>query len=322
MSYFTYDHQGDDEFQMAFNNGYNIFALTQPESMDFAGETVPLNDPEIRERLDRELLVNTYWQSQTLLFFKRAHRDFAVIEPILRKHGVPDDFKYLALIESGLMNVVSPAGATGVWQIMEGTGKEYGLEITKEVDERYHLEKSTEAACRYLKNAYQELGNWTLAAASYNMGLSGVKKQLERQRGESYYDLTLNTETGRYLFRIMAVREILENPKTYGFHFREKDLYPVIPTRQLAIDSSVNDLGLLAEELGINYRILKYHNPWLRYHYLPNYEGRTYTLQIPLEGHYELSPNTPPPPDSINKTSEELPEPISDTATLEEEKPD
>lgn len=289
LTYYTYDGMSDDNFRMVFNEKYGIYALSVPEQITFAGEEVPVSDPEIYERYDRELLVNTYWQSQTMLFFKRSNRYFSIIEPILKEYGVPEDFKYLALVESGLTNVVSPVGATGFWQIMEGTGKEYGLEVSKEVDERYHLEKSTEAACKYLIEAKKELGSWTLAAASYNMGINGVKKQLERQEAGSYYGLTLNSETARYVFRILAAKEIMSNPPKYGFHFREKDLYDPIPTRTVVVDTAVSSFGKFARKEGINYRILKYHNPWLRYDYLPNKSGKKYEIKIPLEGHFELT---------------------------------
>ncbi len=289
LTFYTYDKSTDADFSMSFNEKYAIYALAIPANLDFAGESVPLKDPEIYERVDREMLVNTYWQSQSLLFFKRTHRYFQVIEPILKKHNVPDDFKYLAVIESGLTNVVSPAGATGFWQIMESTGKEYGLEINKEVDERYHLEKSTEAACKYLKEAHKELGSWTLAAAAYNMGINGVQKQLKRQRTNSYYGLALNSETARYVFRIIAVKELMSNPQKYGFHYREKDLYSPIPTYTVKVDTAVESFGAFADKLGINYRILKYHNPWLRYDYLPNPKGKTYVIEIPKEGYFELS---------------------------------
>lgn len=289
LTFFTYDKLGDDDFQGAFNEKYGIYALQVPVDIKFAGEEIPFKDPEIYERFDRELLVNTYWQSQTMLFFKRANRYFDIIEPILKKNGVPDDFKYLAVVESGLMNVVSPAGATGIWQIMEATGKDHGLEINKEVDERYHIEKSTEAACKYLKEAKKELGSWTLAAASYNMGVAGIRKQLKRQNTGSYYGLTLNSETERYVFRILAAKEIMSNPQKYGFHFREKDLYKVIPTRIVELDTAVSNFGNLAEKLGINYRILKYHNPWLRYDYLPNSSGKKYDIKIPKDGYFALT---------------------------------
>jgi len=288
LAFFTYGDTDDKTHQVLFNEDYAIYALNLPQDIGFAGEAVPFNDPDIYERYDRELLVNTYWQSQTLLFFKRSAKYFPVIEPILKKNGIPEDFKYIALIESGLTNIVSPAGAVGFWQIMEHTGKQYGLEITKEVDERYHLEKATQVACDYLNEAYEEFGSWTLAAASYNMGINGVRKQLERQNASNYYGLTLNEETARYVFRIMAVKEIQENPEKYGFRFRKKDLYENIPCNVLKIDSTISNLGSFANELGINYRILKYHNPWLRYEYLPNPTGKNYFIKIPKEGHYEL----------------------------------
>lgn len=307
LTFYTYDGVSDDGFQTAFNDRYGIYALNLPQSLDFAGEDVPLGDPEIQERLDRELLVNTYWQSQTLLFFKRANREFEIIDPILKKHGIPEDFRYLAVIESGLSNVVSPAGATGYWQLLKGTAQEYGLEVNNDVDERYHVEKATEAACKYLKESYNQFDSWTLAAASYNMGRDGLARQLERQRGESYYDLILNSETGRYLFRIMAIKQILESPEKHGFHFREKDLYAKVPVREVVVDTSIADLGKFAQSEGINYRILKYHNPWLRTEELPNEKGKKYVISIPLEGYYELSPDTdstaenftPAEPDSL-----------------------
>src|SRR5690606_31161041 len=194
--YAVQDAPTDAHYEEEFINDYNIYALPIPEKMDFAGESVPLNDPDVRERLDRELLVNTYWQSNALLLFKRANKVFPVIEPILAKHGVPDDFKYLAVIESGLLNVVSPAGARGVWQIMPATAKEYGLEVNDNVDERYHLEKSTEAACKYLLASKKRFGTWTLAAAAYNAGNAGISNRLKDQQVDDYYNLLLG-EIGR-----------------------------------------------------------------------------------------------------------------------------
>jgi hypothetical protein len=288
FSFYSYSEVDDKTFYQNFTKEYGIYSLPHPPQLSFVGETVPLNDPQIKESYDKELLVNTYWQSQTVLFLKRSARYFPVIEPILKKHKIPEDFKYLAVIESGLTNVVSPAGATGFWQIMESTGKQYGLTITKEVDERYHLEKATRVACLYLKEAYQELGSWTLAAASYNMGISGVKRQLERQNAQNFYELTLNSETGRYLYRLMAVKQILENPKDYGFNVRPKDAYALVETYTEKVDSTIDSLGLWAHERDINYRILKYHNPWLRYHYLPVKEGDSYEITLPKKGFYQV----------------------------------
>lgn len=290
MMIFVYalqDAPTDENFEKKLINDYNVYALQIPEHLNFAGEDIPLDDPDILERMDRELLVNTYWQSNGLLMFKRAHKYFPIIEPILKKHGVPDDFKYLAVIESGLMNVVSPAGARGVWQIMPTTGKEYGLEINDNVDERYHLEKSTEVACEYLKKSKEQLGSWTLAAAAYNAGNYGVSKRLQEQDVTDYYDLLLGEETGRYLFRIVALKEILSHPDRYGFNFREKDLYTQVPTYKVEVDTAVTDFASFAKGLGINYKILKIHNPWLREPHLNNKSRKQYFIEIPKEGYYK-----------------------------------
>jgi len=269
-------------------NDYNIYALPIPENMDFAGERVPLENPDILERMDRELLVNVYWQSNGLLLFKRAHKYFPIIEPLLKKHGLPDDFKYLVVAESGLQNNRSPAGAAGFWHFMKGTGKEYGLEINSYVDERYNLEIATRVAAEYLISAKEKFGNWTLAAAAYNAGRSGIAKQQVRQKSEgNYYDLLLNDETSRYLFRILAFKEILSNPEKYGFNFRESDLYEIIPTYKVKVDTAVTDFALFAKELDINYKILKIHNPWLRDNYLKNASGKEYMIEIPEKGYYK-----------------------------------
>lgn len=272
------------------SNSYNVYALSVPESLDFAGEPLPLNNPDILERMDRELLVNTYWQSNGLLMFKRAAKYFPIIEPILEKNGIPDDFKYLAVIESGLTNAVSPAGARGVWQIMKTTGRENGLEINDNVDERYHLEMSTEVACKYLLKAKDQLGSWTLAAAAYNAGNAGVSRRLEEQGVTDYYDLLLGEETGRYLFRIVALKEILNHPDTYGFNFKEDDLYTSVPTYKVEVDTAVADFSQFAKTFGINYKILKLHNPWLREPHLNNKSGKKYSIDIPKDGFYSVKP--------------------------------
>ena len=270
----------DDTNQKHINNEYRVFALNIPAKADFAGETVPLNIPDVGERLDKELLVNTYWQSQGLLFFKRANKYFPEIERILKEKGVPDDFKYLALIESGLVNVTSPAGAKGFWQLMPKTAREHGLEVNKNIDERYDYIKSTEVACDYILKAKKKFGSWTSAAASYNMGMRGVSREFERQKVSSYYDLLLNDETSRYLFRVLAIKFIFENPKQYGFHYREKDLYTMPELKQIKIDSTINNLADFAISQGINYKELKLHNPWLREIKLNNSSKREYTLDI------------------------------------------
>ncbi len=268
---------------------YNVYALELPESLDFAGEPVPLNDPDIRERFDRELLVNTYWQSNMLIMMKRANKYFPIIEPMLEQYGLPNDFKYLAIAESGLDNVKSSAGAAGFWQFMKGTGREYGLEINDYVDERYNLELSTKVAAEYLKKSKKRFGSWTTAASAYNAGNAGINKQLERQKVDNYYDVLLNAETSRYVFRILAFKEIISNPKKYGFNYEEKDLYTAVPTYKVAVDTAVTDFALFAKRFGINYKILKIHNPWLRDDYLKNSSGKEYLIEIPKQGYYDTS---------------------------------
>ena len=285
--YALQDAPTDENFETKLINDYNVYALQVPENLDFADESMPLKNPDILERMDRELLVNTYWQSNGLLMFKRAKKYFPIIEPILAKHGIPDDFKYLAVIESGLTNAVSPAGARGVWQIMPATGRENGLEVNNNVDERYNLEKATEVACKYLLKSKEELGSWTLAAAAYNAGNAGVSRRLKEQNVSNYYDLLLGEETGRYVFRIVALKEILSNPAKYGFNFREKDLYQNIPTYKIEVDTAVTDFSKFAQNFNINYKILKLHNPWLREPHLNNKSRKSYLIEIPKEGYYQ-----------------------------------
>ncbi len=273
----------DSDHQRYFNNSYKIFSLNIPDDLVFAGEKVPLEKIDVREKLDRELLINTYWQSSSILLHKRANRWFPIIEDILQEEGVPDDLKYIALIESGLTNVVSPAGATGFWQFLSETGKEYGLEIRPGVDERYNIELSTHAACEYLKVAKEKYGSWTLAAASYNMGMNGLQKQIERQKTNDYYDLLLNDETGRYVYRTIALKEILSNSSQYGFHLRQKDLYPPYSSYSVVVDSSIADLPAFAFSYNTDYKTLKLLNPWLRDAFLQNPNGRSYTIKLPAE---------------------------------------
>ncbi len=264
---------------------YMVTAVKIPEELFFAGERVPLDNFDTRESLDRELLVNTYFHSQTFLLIKRSARYFPVIEPILQKYGIPDDFKYLAVIESGLENSVSPRQAVGFWQLVEGTARDYGLEVNNEVDERYHIEKSTEAACKYLFESYQKYSNWTLTAASYNAGRKGIDRQIGRQNGSDYYDLLLNEETARYIFRALTIKMIITDPGKYGFYLDEDDYYPVIPTYEVKIDTAVADFNILASEFGMNYKMLKYFNPWLREPYLTNRQHKEYMIKIPREGY-------------------------------------
>ena len=256
-----------------------------PINADFAGEKAPLQISDVRERFDREMLINANLHSSTILIMKRANRAFPIIEPILQKYNVPDDFKYLAVIESALTNAVSSAGARGVWQFMPETAKEKGMEINESVDERYHLEKSTEAACNYLLAAKEKFGSWTLAAASYNGGMNGVSKKIEEQKVMGYYDLLLNDETSRYVFRILALKEIMKNPVKYGFNLFPSDLYEGIPSKKIEVDSTINDLADFAKTQGVNYKILKIHNPWLRDKKLINPTKKKYVIEIPLSGY-------------------------------------
>jgi len=265
-----------------------VEALDIPNVMTFAGERVPLQDTDVRERLDREIHVNTYWHSNMLLMIKKANRFFSEIEPLLKKYNLPDDFKYLAVAESGLDNVTSHAGASGFWQFMKATGKEYGLEINNYVDERFNLELATKVAAQYLINSKELFGSWTNAAAAYNAGNAGITKQMKRQDATDYYSLLLNSETGRYVFRILAFKEILSNPEKYGFYVDQQDLYQAIPTKTIIINTPVEDFAKFAKQQGINYKILKIHNPWLRDTYLKNASGKAYSIKIPIAGYYVL----------------------------------
>ncbi|WP_395053927.1 lytic transglycosylase domain-containing protein [Flavobacterium sp.] len=256
-----------------------------PSEVDFAGEKTPLTIADVKERFDRELLINANLHSSTILIIKRANRAFPIIEPILKQYGVPDDFKYLAVIESALVNAVSPAGARGIWQFMPDTAKEKGMEVSESVDERYHLIKSTEAACKYLLAAKQKFGNWTLAAASYNGGMTGVNTKITEQKVSDYYDLLLTDETSRYVFRILALKEIMKNATSYGFQLSNNELYEIIPTKKIVVDSTITDLATFAKTQGINYKILKIHNPWLRDKKLSNPTKKKYELEIPLSGY-------------------------------------
>jgi len=258
-------------------------AVDIPDSLSFAGETVPLDIQDVRERLDRELHINTYWHNNSIFIYKRSNRWLPQIEEILKEEGVPDDFKYLSVIESGLLNVTSPAGAVGFWQFLKPTARELGLEVTKEVDERYHPLKATRAACKYLRQAYKDFGSWSLAAASYNMGISGLRNRLEEQRVSSYYDLLLNEETSRYLFRILAAKELIIHPEKYGFDIPTEYLYTQEPLKGIEVTESIDDLVGFAQDHGINYKILKEHNPWLRRKSLTVRKGHKYMISIPIK---------------------------------------
>jgi membrane-bound lytic murein transglycosylase D len=264
-------------------DSYTIKALKIPDELTFAGEKVPTELYDIKERMDRELLVNTYWQSNGLLLIKRAHKYFPVIEPMLKKYGIPDDFKYLAVAESGLENNSSSAGAAGFWHFLKSSAKEYGLEVNQNVDERYNLEKATKVAADYLKKSKKRFGTWTLAAAAYNAGNARIARNLKKQQVTDYYDLLLNSETSRYVLRIVALKEVLSYPKKYGFEFEKEDLYTSPTTRTVKVDTVITNIASFAKGFNTNYKELKLHNAWLRENKLNNKSRKLYKITIPIK---------------------------------------
>jgi membrane-bound lytic murein transglycosylase D len=255
-----------------------------PKKMLFAGQVIRLEDQDIRERLDREVLMNAYYQSATTGYLKRANRYFPMIERILKDEGIPDDFKYLAVIESGLQQAVSPVGAQGFWQFMPFTAELYNLEMTEEVDERLHIEKSTRAACQYLKSAKETLGDWVMTTASYNRGVGGVKDDMAWQDTEHYFDTDQNSETGRYVFRLLAIKIIFENPEAYGYYPKEMELYEPIKTKKVIVKETIPNLAKWANDQGFNIKILRKLNPWLITTRLTIRNGKTYTIELPAPG--------------------------------------
>ncbi|MBT5289245.1 MAG: lytic transglycosylase domain-containing protein [Flavobacterium sp.] len=264
-------------------DSYTIKALKIPDELTFAGEKVPTELYDIKERMDRELLVNTYWQSNGLLLIKRAHKYFPIIEPMLKKYGIPDDFKYLAVAESGLENNSSSAGAAGFWHFLKSSAKEYGLEVNQNVDERYNLEKATKVAADYLKKSKKRFGTWTLAAAAYNAGNTRIARNLKKQQVTDYYDLLLNSETSRYVLRIVALKEVLSYPKKYGFEFEKEDLYTSPATRTVKVDTVITNIASFAKGFNTNYKELKLHNAWLRENKLNNKSRKLYKITIPIK---------------------------------------
>ena len=273
---------GDAERQS--ETEYSITTFKLPDIVTFAGEKMPLDNFDTKESLEREILISAYRHSSTILIIKKANRYLPVIEKILREYNIPDDFKYLAAAESEYSNMVSPAGATGFWQIMPETGKEEGMEINQVVDERYHLEKSTRFACEYLLKSYEKYGNWTLAAASYNGGRARIDEQIGVQRQNNYYDLLLAEETARYIFRVVAYKLIITDPVSFGFDIGKDDLYPELKYREVRIDSAVTDMSAFAAKFGTNYKMLKFLNPWLRKPFLTPKPNKEYLIKIPAEG--------------------------------------
>ena len=254
-----------------------------PSSMTFCDQKIDLTKLDAKERLDKELLTNTFYHSSTFQYFKRANRYFGELERILQEENMPDDLKYLSLIESGLTQAVSPSGAKGFWQFMPAASKEYGLTVNREIDERYHIEKSTRAACAYLKNAYAKFEDWPLTAASYNRGVGGIQSDLESQQVDEYMDLYLNRETGRYFFRMLALKLIFESPENYGFHPDEMYLYEPRETRKVNVNKSISDLVQWSIDNGSNYRELKLLNPWILGKTLTVSNTKTYVIELPAK---------------------------------------
>jgi membrane-bound lytic murein transglycosylase D len=255
-----------------------------PDAVTFAGERMPLENFDTRESLDREILISAYRHSSTILIIKRANRFLPMIEKILKEYNVPDDFKYMCAAESDFTNMVSPAGATGFWQIMAETGKEEGLEINQVVDERYDVEKSTRFACRFFLKSYEKYGNWTITAASYNGGRGRMDEQIGIQHQKNYYDLLLAEETARYIFRVVAYKLIITDPASYGFDIPKHELYPELRYHEVRVDTAITDFSRFAEKFGTNYKILKLLNPWLRKPYLTPKPDKEYMVKIPEKG--------------------------------------
>jgi membrane-bound lytic murein transglycosylase D len=276
--------QNDEQTERDFHNAYKIYNVPLPDKLDFAGEDVPLEYSFVHENLEREIDVNTYWASATMMIMKRANRFMPIMQPIFKKYGVPDDMGYIAMIESQLANVMSPAGAIGFWQFTISTAQENGLEVTGEVDERYNLVESTEAACKFMKGSYDRLGSWTLAAAAYNAGRTRIINAVTDQDQHNFYHLYLNDETSRYIYRILALKIIMQDPQRFGFYLRNKDLYAPIQTEEIKVDNSINDLLAFAKRYGISYKSLKDLNPWLRNTKLTNKEKVSYTILVPKQG--------------------------------------
>ena len=260
----------------------NLSTHEVPSSVTFCGKSIDLTRYDRYERMDRELLAFTYMHSTSIQMIKKANRYFPIVEPILKANGIPDDFKYLMVIESNLNpNARSGAGAAGLWQFMQTTGREYGLEVNKNIDERYHVEKATEAACKYLKDAYDKYQDWIAVAASYNAGQARISSQFEKQQVDDMLDLFLVDETARYVYRIIAAKIMFSNPSAFGFRLRTKDLYMPISYKEVTVNTGISNLAEWAKKQGITYALLKNMNPWLRDNFLQNVSKRTYTLKIP-----------------------------------------
>lgn len=271
------------------NSNFNVLGLNIPTNLDFSGERVPQNDYEIKESLEKEFFTNKSWKNSSLALFNKAQKWFPLIEPILKKEGVPDDFKYVAIIESHLSNVVSPMGASGFWQLMPATAQNYGLEVTNEIDERLDIEKATYVACKHFKDAYAYFKNWTLSAAAYNVGIGGIQNALKKQNTDNYYDLLLNKETGSFIYRILAYKTLLSNPTHFGVKNKLKKSSAFPAFKIIEVDSSITNLNAFAKYINTNLIVLKTFNPWLIGEQLNNPAKKIYQFKIPKNKNIDLS---------------------------------
>ncbi|MDO8999735.1 MAG: transglycosylase SLT domain-containing protein [Bacteroidota bacterium] len=263
------------------NNNQIVLGLNIPSNLEFCGEKIPLNSLSIKEDLEKEFFNNNYWKHNSAVLFAKAQKWFPYIEPILKQQGVPDDFKYVAVIESHLSNIVSPAGAAGFWQLMPSSARNYDLEVNEMVDERLDVEKATRAACRHLKDAYAVFNNWTLSAAAYNLGIGGIQAALKKQKSNNYYDLLLNSETGSFVYRILAYKTLFSNPTHFGIKKKKWNYFAKIPLKTYKVDSSITNISYLAKQIGCSKTIIKLYNPWLLGETLNNPENKIYEFKIP-----------------------------------------
>ncbi|CAN5215824.1 lytic transglycosylase domain-containing protein [soil metagenome] len=274
----------DKDYKDLFYSDYKLNGVTIPKNLNYCWEKVPVDNPKIKKALENEFYRNAFDQPSTLILHKKAARWFPLIESILKKNGVPDDFKYVAILESGLTNSTSQSGSGGFWGLMPSVARDYGLQVDEQVDERFNIEKSTEVACQIVKDGYKFFGNWTLATAAYDVGNGALSKQMEIQNTKNYYEMDLNNETAMYIYRLLAFKEIISRPEAYGYNIPKRSLFSPIPTFAVKIDSSITDLSGFAYLNGSNYIVLKTMNPWLLKSDLKNPEHKKYTILFPKKG--------------------------------------
>jgi membrane-bound lytic murein transglycosylase D len=278
-----------DNYASYQNNNFSVFGLNIPRNLSFCDEKIPTNDYALKDNLEKEFFKNKQWKNNAGYLFSKAQKWFPYIEPILKKEGVPDDFKYVAVIESHLSNAVSPAGAAGFWQLVPTTARHYGLIVNDDVDERLEVEKSTHAACKLIKYAYSIFKNWTLSAAAYNLGVGGIQNALAKQKSDNYYDLLLNHETGSFIYRILAYKTLFANPENLGLKKKSLKYYPKVPVKIIKVDSSIISLNHFAKSVKCNIALLKLFNPWLLGDKLNNPDKHIYEFKIPKKSDADYS---------------------------------